>query len=231
MIDNFEEILYINLADQSEKNTEFTRKVSKRSSILSENMRRFDAVNGKNLDIRIIDDDIITDHARKSITRGHQRVFGISMTYGALGCALSHMLIWQDYVTQSRPILVLEDDAGICEDFDLHLKNLLEHIEDLDYDVVYLGLHNVPHLNKKNIFSDLLYKPKGLACGTFGMIVSASGRKKLLEKIFPMNVQIDSCISSKKDQMNIYACRKELVSHSWEFGSRTQRKEGCKTAT
>ena len=231
MIDNFEQVLYINLADQSEKNTEFTKRVAKRSKFLSENMNRFEAVNGRNLDIRTIDDNIITEHARKSILQGQQRVFGISMTYGALGCALSHMLIWQEYVAHSKPILVLEDDAGICEDFDNHLENLLEHIKNLDYDIVYLGLHHVPHLNKNNVVSDFLYKPKGLACGTFGMIVSAAGRKKLLETIFPMNVQIDSCISSKKDQMNIYACRKELVRHSWEFGSRTQKKEGCQTAT
>ena len=227
----FEKVLYINLAEQAEKNTNFLSGINAESAFLSENMIRFDAVNGRNLDLRIIEDDLITENARKQILLGNQKLFGISMTYGALGCALSHMLIWQEYLYSDKPILVLEDDAALQENFDSKLKNLVGHISTIDYDVVYLGLHEIPHLNKTQKFSDMLYIPKGLSCGTFGMIVSSTGRKKLLDIIFPMNVQIDSCISSKKDELNVFACVNPLVKHSWKFGSRTQRKEGCLTNT
>lgn len=227
----FEKVLYINLAEQAEKNTEFLSAAYTESTFLSEHMVRFDAVNGRNLDLRIIEEDIITDNARKQILVGNQKLFGISMTYGALGCALSHMLIWQEYLYSDRPILVLEDDAAIKDNFDLKLETLVDHISNIEYDIVYLGLHDIPHLNKTQKFSDLLYIPKGLSCGTFGMIVSSAGRRKLLDTIFPMNVQIDSCISNKKDKLNIFACIDPLVKHSWKFGSRTQRKEGCLTNT
>ena len=60
----------------------------------------------------------------------------VNLTTGAVACILSHMKVWEKCIEINEPVLVLEDDAIITEDFSYdeifsHLKN--------GYDMIYLG--------------------------------------------------------------------------------------------
>lgn len=227
ILDYFGRVLVINLERDSYKYDKFINSFSK--STLIQKLDRFKAVDGKVLDLRIIGKDLITDSARSSILTDKQKTFGISLTYGALGCALSHYLIMQDCVNQKLPYLIFEDDCRIIDTFDEDMNKLVNHIKDLEYDLLYLGLHNIPSLNKQNSYNDILYLPMGLTCGTWAMIITPSGANKILNMIFPLSVQIDSEISKIKPKLKVYATKKELAKHSWEFRSTTQQKLGCET--
>ena len=57
------------------------------------------------------------------------------ISQGEVGCFLSHYLLWKKCIDLNEPILVLEDDAIITDEFDI------EKIEKLtdEYNFIYLG--------------------------------------------------------------------------------------------
>lgn len=231
MIDYFDKILFINLDRDTKKKNQFLAHIQQSS--IKTKIVRFKAVDGKKLDIRLLDKTIVSENAIKEVVKGKQKHFGVSMTYGALGCALSHYLILKECKIATKPYLIFEDDSRIIDNFDTHISQITNHIENnkINFDIVYLGLHNIPALNKKKSYDELLYIPQGLTCGTWAMIISPSGAQKILNYAFPLSVQIDSEISRVKTKMNVYATKMELATHSWSFGSSTQQQRGCQTDT
>lgn len=220
----FDSVIYITLSGAKERQSNIESQFS--SSELSQCLTKFFAVNGRNLDPRLIDRNVISEIGISEAFSDAPKKFGVTLTAGAVGCALSHYLIYQDCYKATKPFLVLEDDIQIAENFDSKLEQVLKEISTIEYDIVYLGLHNIPSLNKNNTISEQLYKPAGMTCGTFGMIISNRGALKLLDTIFPINVQIDSSISHNKKKLKIYATNEDLVKHTHIFGSDIQSKVG-----
>ena len=227
IFDYFGKYIYINLEDEKEKNDYFLNQINK--SRLSSLIERFSAINGRNIDLRLIDESIITDSGRNDIKDKYQKRYGVSLTYGSLGCALSHYLIYQDLQKENRPWLIFEDDIVIDSDFDEKLSHIIGDIilSNIDYDIVYLGLYDLPTLQKHDVVSNLIYKPKGLSCGTYAMIVSPKGAKNILRNVFPINCQIDSALSVAKNKLKVYASKESIVGHLTTFGSRTQKDRSC----
>ena len=224
LCDYFSKVLCISLPESKKRQDNIFKQFSQ--SKLNECLKIFPAVNGKNIDIRLLSDTVVTENGMNDITNRKIKHFGITLSYGALGCALSHYLIYQECKDNIKPYLILEDDIEIIDNFDAQLENLVETIGSIEYDIVYLGLHNIPSLNKTHKISDMLYKPSGMTCGTYAMIVSNNGAQKLLDIVFPITVQIDSEISNNKKYLNVYATNTELVKHSHRFGSYVQRDNG-----
>lgn len=220
----FNRVLYISLPESTQRHDNI--KFQFANSQLGSCLQRFNAVNGKNIDIRLISDKLLTEHGKKDILDGITKRFGITLSYGGLGCALSHYLIYDECKKANKPYLIFEDDIEIIDDFDNQLTNLIKDLETIDYDIVYLGLHNIPSLNKSDRISNMLYKPSGMTCGTYGMIVSNTGAEKILKMIFPISIQIDSEISNSKRYLKVYATNIDLVKHTHNFGSTIQREGG-----
>lgn len=220
----FNRVLYISLPEAHKRHENIQNQLA--NSQIGYCLQRFNAVDGKNIDIRLISDKIVSDQGKSDIIAGITKRFGITLSYGALGCAMSHYLIYKECQQSNKPYLIFEDDIKIVPDFDDQLTKLMTELADLEYDIVYLGLHNIPHLNKSNKVSDMLCKPQGMTCGTYGMIVSSIGARKLLDMIFPISIQIDSEISNYKKYLNVYATNADLVHHTHAFGSSVQRADG-----
>lgn len=221
--DVLDKVFVINLKSQKRRLNHFIDHLEIR---LKERLNVFEAVDGRNLDIRIINDSIITDKCRKSILNKKGR-YGIDMTYGALGCALSHMLILRQCSVAKKPFLIFEDDIvveqGSCETL---IRTLTRGAV---FDILYLGVHNIPSLNKSKTINDELYQPQGLICGTFGMVITPQGASKILKNVFPLSVQIDSEISRNQNKLKLLSYINPLVKHNHMFGSSTQGQEGRKT--
>jgi GR25 family glycosyltransferase involved in LPS biosynthesis len=219
----FDKIYYINLDKHKDRLKHTLLQISKTS--LKTHAKRFSAVNGSTIDINNIDNLIITDNARKDILSGVQRTFGISLTFGALGCALSHKQIFEECEASNKPFLIFEDDFTIDHNFDNDLINVLNNI-DSNYHILYLGFHNIPSAKTESI-NDYISKPVGLTCGTYGYIISPPGAKLLLKYVFPMDCQIDSMMSKNLHRMNSYCSKKTLVHMPQNFESNTQRDISC----
>lgn len=221
---NFKQIYVVNLNEDVNKLKFFTEQINK--TILKDRWSLFSAVNGKEIDINTIDDNIITKNARNSIISQKQKIYGISLTYGSLGCALSHKKIWEECSLSNGSFLVLEDDIIPHSDFNNIFSLICEKINNINYDIFYLGYNEIPGFKKAKLDS-VISKPSGLITGTYGYIVSPDGAKKLLS-VFPINKQIDSSISDNLNKLNVFCSTIKLVSASSKFGSKTQRSNSCK---
>ena len=125
---------------------------------------RFSACDGKNIDKYKKD-------IEKYFDKDHK------LTNGQIGCALSHIKIWEKILKNgTKNTLILEDDAIIPD-------NLLERINKLDikkFDLLYLQLHQIICKKiKKNI-----YKPvKGDGnWGTTAYIINKNLIKRIINK-------------------------------------------------
>jgi GR25 family glycosyltransferase involved in LPS biosynthesis len=220
----FDKIYYINLDEDSNKKLFFEKQINK--TILKNRYERFTAVNGKTLDINSIDSTIITEHARKCIISKKQKVFGISLTYGSLACALSHKKIWEQCAESQKPFLIFEDDIIPISNFNLIFNKILKILPSTNYDLFYIGYNDIPGFKKTRI-DDVISKPSGLITGNYGYIVTPNGAKKILSTIFPLNKQFDSSISDNISNFKILCSTTKLISASFSFGSKTQRAESC----
>ena len=226
LCDYFDKVLYISLPQAPNRTRNIIHQFE--HSVLQHCLCKFDAVDGKRIDLRLVDSKIVGQQGLNDISEGKTKRFGVTLSYGALGCAWSHYLIYQECQYGNRPYFIVEDDITLIEDFDIELDKIMCRASNMDFDIIYLGLHNIAHLDKNTIIDDMFYKPKGLSCGTFGMIVSNTGAEKLLKTIFPINIQIDSVISNNKHRLNVYATKKELVKHTQAFGTNIQQAHGFK---
>ena len=75
----FKKIYVVNLAEDTNKLQFFTEQVNK--TILKNKVETFTAVNGKEINIDTINNQVITEYARNSIISQKQKVYGVSLTY------------------------------------------------------------------------------------------------------------------------------------------------------
>lgn len=222
--DYFEKIYFINLDEDTNKRIYFEKEIKK--SILAKKCKKYTAVIGKYLDIRLIPNSIITESAKQDVLQRKQRTYGISLTYGSLACALSHYFIYKECEQAQKPYLIFEDDIIIDNNFDIDLNRVISNIADRDYDILYLGYNEIGGFAKTQI-NDVLSEPRGLITGLYGYVVTPSGAKKLLKSIFPLNKQIDSSISDNGELFTMYCSTKNMVRVKTDFGSKTQMTASC----
>ena len=85
----------------------------------------FDAIDG---------DQLATDLA------SHAGAFrpGLKYGHGALGCAMSHKILWQLAASSGTPITICEDDAILHPDFSAHRARIIDSLGD-EWDFVQWG--------------------------------------------------------------------------------------------
>lgn len=86
----------------------------------------FDAVNGNDLseDVYYNSDLINWD--------------GLNYNNPAIGCALSHLTLWNECINTNQPITILEDDAITRFDFEQKHKQIIDELPE-DWDIIYWG--------------------------------------------------------------------------------------------
>jgi glycosyl transferase, family 25 len=95
------------------------------------------AVDGYLLDIDKLGPDII----RKGT---------INYSKGAIGCALSHLQLWELCIEMNKPIIILEDDAIVSKDFNKHINNLMNNLAPKNWDIIQLSYNFDSVLSYKN---------------------------------------------------------------------------------
>ncbi|NKB23251.1 MAG: hypothetical protein GKR87_02445 [Kiritimatiellae bacterium] len=135
------------------------------------------------------------------------------LTTGQVGCALSHMCLWEQLIDRRTPyMLVLEDDAFLTNDFMTKYTTLLDHLP-VDFDYISL-FHHPEQLDllkqKKGIArrNNYFIKPPPNLWGTMGYIISYYGACKILSHVKPLYTTIDRMISDLAHRRLIYAFEK-----------------------
>lgn len=141
---------------------------------------------------------------------------------GAIGCALSHLKIWEKLLTdpENEYYIVLEDDITLNKDFYKHINEMKDVF--FEKDVVFIGYHMKNDLREKFRF---LYNrddspdvktskltSKLYLGGTFAYSINKLGAKKLLEnaKLHGMQRAVDYFMVDSKN-VDYWESRPQLV--------------------
>jgi len=141
----------------------------------------------------------------------HETIFGL----GAIGCAMSHMTIWREFLASGAShALVLEDDVDprFAKDLDLKIAEMR------DCDIFMLGWMGKPTLKRDG---SLLPFPSGnIIWGTHAYVINRRAAETLCIHGFPLEMQADYIIHAIADQFNlVIRCAsspiKQVYTGSW----------------
>ena len=140
---------------------------------------------------------------------------------GVLGCALSHVNLWEQLLADQNNdfYVILEDDIELCKNFKDNITSMKQQF--LDKDVLFLGYHIPKELREKFKFlynanpveittSKLVKKICG--GGTFGYSVNKMGARKLLENAKKNGIKraVDYFMLDS-NEVDLWECRPQLV--------------------
>lgn len=220
-----EKIFYINLDRRQDRNINVLQIMKKYGM----NATRISAIDGTKLDVTKIPNSIITEKGIHDAQKKNQHI-SVSLTMGAIGCALSHRNVWKKIIDENIDnVLILEDDIRFDSNFGKKLDNYANHWPK-NYDVIFLGYHpaSIKFITKS--VNDVFTRSNNVY-GTFGYVVSKKGAEKLL-KIFPLNYQIDTEIHRNFHNIDAYLVKpnyriilSDPSEFAKDFGSDIQKQE------
>lgn len=186
-------------------------------------------------------DKILTDHNIKYIRTEATVIEELNrdshLTNEIIGCALSHIKLWNKIVDENLDnALIFEDDMFLIDDWYDVLKKGMNDLPD-DWDIFTLGNFGIK--NKDDIYESpfnfifyCIIKSLGIGCegksktdtenvvkpyfftGLYGYAVSNKGAKKLtnfIKNIDDIKFHIDVMVSLYHKELNIYCLKKDIV--------------------
>lgn len=85
------------------------------------NYSYYDAVDGQNINIDELSENIYTKNS-------------INYSKGAIGCALSHLALWEKCIELNKPIIIMEDDAIVSHNFMEHINHVINNLLPANFD-------------------------------------------------------------------------------------------------
>ena len=184
---NIDKVYLINL----KKNTDRLEKFMKSAKVANVEVERFEAIYGKELDKNHPD-------LHKYFVKNHK------LNPGQIGCALSHIKIYENAIKNNyKNVIVFEDDAIIPEKFWQRFNEAYNELPK-DWDMLLLGCCTCTGNTQKNT-KLIRANSKGNWCLT-GYLMNINYCKKLIEKIKKnkINQGIDNYLRKEYFKDNIY---------------------------
>ncbi len=170
-------------------------------NIPSIKINRFDGIYGKDLDRNnLIETGVL---AEKNVLKD-----------GQLGCALSHMNLWNESLKYpGKYLLVLEDDAILEKDIYKKINDLEEYLPK-QWDVIFLGGCNVygKKYNEKFIIPTKYNKLYNLCL--HAMLINKKSIPKLNKIMKPIMVPIDNQIRDNYKDLNVFYANPNLINQN-----------------
>jgi GR25 family glycosyltransferase involved in LPS biosynthesis len=173
--------------------------IQEKFKLLSLNIQRIPAIKGKN----IIHSVPITPFVKGCLQNNICSKYHIE-SFGALGCALSHIEAWKKVQTISA---IFEDDAMPIEFTSFQLKEAYSWLQNNQFDMVLLGSHKQPFVKNQELIP---WIDSGIVTtGAWAYLVTPFAAKKLLEKTFPLDLSIDLYIQTVNLRIGYLPCFKQ----------------------
>jgi len=194
------ELYLINLEERKDR-FEITNNLLNNYNFM--NIIRYPAVIGKNVSKEELV-KIVEPSALRSILDNY-RTKHYELSYGAVGCYLSHVNLWKKLEFNNLDyIIIFEDDAFPNFNFSYLQKIIINYLPN-DWDILLLG----GKYNRCKYINDYVRKIYSFY-ETHAYIINKKGALKLLYKAFPLKKQIDSFLSdmTSNNYINIYGITK-----------------------
>lgn len=191
------EIFVISLESSKERKVNFDNYNSKYIKYTYHN-----AVDGKQINIDKLDSTIFKKGSK-------------NYSNGAIGCALSHLQLWDKCIELDKPIVIMEDDVIVSRDYNKHMNNLMNNLLPKTWDIVQLNynfdsvlsynntnyetcncIFNKHKITKADIFNFVNTKINttiaklNFCFGMSAYIINPIGAKKLKDNCFPLDNRV-----------------------------------------
>jgi GR25 family glycosyltransferase involved in LPS biosynthesis len=176
-------------------------------------LERFNAVNGKTLDL----EKYVTEKAYDQIVSAEKNGYRLrhyELTRGAVGCFMSHRTLYKKLIDDPDHdfYLIFEDDAFTPKNL---IKPLQLYIDNApyDWDILLFGVIREV-IDKKGKLFDKVKTWWGL----FGYAINKKGAKKFINELNVkkrIDKQIDSMMSMmiQDNKLNVYSSSVDLIKH------------------
>lgn len=154
-------------------------------------IERQSAVDGKQIDSEQIR-RLVTPSAYKSLGKIRARDEDLG-SVGAIGCAMSHYIVWTKVLQSNQPAIVTEDDLTLLDNLDI-FEVVRDYKKMSDYDLVWLGYLSLrePHSSNNGLAG--VYPYKGMMFGMHFYYITPRAAELLISNFFPIEYQVDSYI-------------------------------------
>lgn len=205
------------------------RRFQDQSGIDGLELKRFTGIDGKTIDIT--KDDRIALCTKRNILAKTRRSHEELDSVGGVGCALSHIAVWQWMVDNNQEVcLVFEDDAVVPPDFIERANKCINDSVILKdpkkWDMWLLG----------GIWDNLTKIPgesKAIRVGEFVLfhayIMTLHGAKRLLKDVYPIHSHIDLWVSifSYVHDFRTVGCTDLILKQNQKVKTDIQSDKGC----
>ncbi|XP_068213111.1 glycosyltransferase 25 family member isoform X2 [Palaemon carinicauda] len=182
---HFDEIYLISLARRPERRERMLLSFDE----LALNVKVFDAVDGKKLN-----ETYLKELGVKQMDNYKDPWSQRDMTYGEIGCFLSHYYIWVDIVNNGhKKVLLFEDDIRFEPFFLEKMKHLIAEANDLvEWDLIYLGRKKLKSSDEPWVEGAEALVYVDYSYWTLCYVITLEGAQKLLDaqplkKIIPVD--------------------------------------------
>jgi GR25 family glycosyltransferase involved in LPS biosynthesis len=160
-----------------------------------------------------IDGQIISDYDKYKYVSDagiNETRIGLKLTKGAIGLAITFYNICIFCSNNKKDCILFEDDITITNNFISKFKSIQTELNNIDYDIIYLGYGNTIDKSKLTKVSNNIYKSTGQVNGTFGLLLSSKNCNKIIKSIYPLDWQIDTALYMATN-INRYIVFPELI--------------------
>jgi glycosyl transferase family 25 len=205
------------------------RRFQDQSGINQLDLKRFLGVDGKTIDVR--KDDRVALCTKRNILAKVRRSHEELDSVGGVGCALSHIAVWQWMVDNNQEVcLVFEDDAVVPPDFVERANKCIQESTILKdpkkWDMWLLG----------GLWDNLTRIPgetKAIRVGEFVLfhayIMTLHGAKRLLKDVYPIHSHIDLWVSiyGYVHDFRTVGCTDLILKQNQKVKTDIQSEKGC----
>ncbi|KNH07010.1 glycosyltransferase family-like protein [Perkinsela sp. CCAP 1560/4] len=139
----FDAVYYINLQSRPDRRRHMEKLLDEFSFVRRVPLvERIEGISGEKIDVKELHrTQQITDQAMQRYYKIplSEKFYGMDLTDGALGCALSHRCVWQKIIARDHKCtLILEDDVELSPEFPWQINSRMSTAPN-DWDLLYLG--------------------------------------------------------------------------------------------
>lgn len=120
--------------------------------------------------------------SEKAAPKTTKKLKGYELIPSEIACYSSHFSLWEKCISLNEPIVILEDNIDVTDEFKSTLDNAFSKIDTYRYIKLSATLENRKFISKENIDKkhQIGFYDKG-TCGTTGYILSPIAAKRFIE--------------------------------------------------
>ena len=127
---------------------------------------------------------------------------------GYVAGTMSHVAVWKKY--KGKKVLVLEDDALFCEDFNEKFDEVMKTLPN-DWDIFYLGVLLPKHTGKVNDIGNPHWYAQVMSTGAQAYCLNPSKMDHFIRKIDGYEWYIDIALRLENVDSHCYVTQPNLV--------------------